>query len=309
MLSDVDPREPEPLLMDKLHAQEHTILYGDGGTGKGVIAAWWVAMLTRAGHTVLVIDYEYHMNYEWRPRVEGFGGDMEMVAVLQPNRPIWDIAGWLRTQASAYDYVVIDSVTYACVGEEVEKSVTATKYSMAINQLMKPVLSIAHVTKQDASPNHPFGSIFWSNGARVTINVSRLRPEDPESPRVLRNMKTNQRGPFRPVQIDWTWLDNDGPPGCEARTCRNVPADQVGMPHHLHESPFLASQNAMIRDAFDRLRFTLQRDPTATEVTDLLNGENPETEFKERSVSVQISKMDLRGHQGPTIVARASQAG
>jgi hypothetical protein len=82
---------------------------------------------------------------------------------------------------------------------------------MAIAVISKPTLSIAHVTKQSADPNHPFGSIFWSNGARVTIAVSRQKPDEPDSPRVLRNAKTNQRGPFRTVAIDWSWLSNDHP--------------------------------------------------------------------------------------------------
>lgn len=261
-LADVDAALPEDLLLDRIHPQEHTILYGDGGTGKGVIAAWWVARLTREGMTVLVVDYEYHMNFEWRPRVEGFGGDMEKVAVLQPEKPIWEIAGWLRTQAAAYDVVVVDSVTYACVGEEVEKSVTATKYSMAVNLLGKPVLSIAHVTKTDAAPNHPFGSVFWSNGARVTVNVSRLKAEDPESPRVLKNTKTNQRGPFPSVAVRWDWLYQDGPPGC---TCSRPPRDQRGMPHHLHEEEMTPSQTQMVREALADLRNTLGRDPTGQE--------------------------------------------
>jgi hypothetical protein len=262
LLSDVEAMLPEPLLLGKLHAQEHSILFGDGGTGKGVIAAWLAARLTRDGRTVLIVDYEYHMNYEWRPRVEGFGGDMEAVGVLQPVRPIWDISGWLRTQAEPYDYVIIDSVTYACVGEEVEKSVTATRYTAAVNQLGKPVLSIAHVTKQNADPNHPFGSIFWSNGARVTIAVSRQRPEDPESPRLVRNPKTNQRGPFPPVLIDWSWLGQDGPPGC---TCSKPPPDQVGMRHHLHETSMAPSQTQMVRDARAALLAKLGREPSSTE--------------------------------------------
>lgn len=304
LLEDVEAVEPEPLIFDKVHPQEHTILFGDGGTGKGVIAAWFVARMTRMGMRVLVVDYEYHMNYEWRPRVEGFGGDMKLVAVVQPQRPIWEIAAWLKGQAEPYDYVVVDSVTYACVGEEVEKSVTATKYSMAINMLAKPVLSIAHVTKQDADPNHPFGSIFWSNGARVTIAVSREKPTDPASDRILRNPKTNQRGPFHPVALGWDWLYNDGPPGC---TCPLPPSDQKGMPHHLHEKQFLASQNQLIRDAWTRLTATLGRVPTSTEVTDMLKGENPDAEFKERSIAVQISKLGLNDQGAPTIRRRSSE--
>ncbi len=287
LLADVDPVEPEDPLLDRLHPQEHTILYGDGGTGKGVVAAWWVARLTREGKRVLIVDYEYHMNFEWRPRVEGFGGDMNLVAVVQPVRPIWDIAGWLRTQASTYDYVVVDSVSYACFGEEVEKSVTATKYSMAINQLGKPVLSIAHVTKADANPNHPFGSIFWSNGARVTIAIAKQKPEIDDSPRVLRNPKTNQRGHFHPVSIDWSWLGQSGPPGC---SLRDAPPDQQGMPHHLHETATRPNTRQMVRDARARYIATYGKEPSSKELHAVLVGEFQSDAPSQNHVAVELTK-------------------
>jgi hypothetical protein len=292
LLSDIDPVLPEPPLLDKLHPFEHTILFGDGGTGKGVIAAWWVAQLTQLGMRVLVVDYEMHMQYEWRPRVEGFGGHMSQVAVVQPHQPVWEIAGWLRTQAAAYDYVVVDSVTYACIGEEVEKSVTATKYSSAINQMQKPVLSIAHVTKQSADPNHPFGSIFWSNGARVTVAVSRQKPEDPESPRVLRNAKTNQRGPFRTVEIDWSWLDNDGPPGCD---CRQGPA-----PRHLHERQSVPNARRMIQEGRDRFVAIHGREPTGPELHTMLEQEFGDEAPKAGHVSKELSL--IRRNTAPRLV-------
>ena len=254
-LIDIDPVEPKDLLLDRLHADEHTILYGDGGTGKGVIAAWWVARLTRQGMRVLILDYEMHANFEWRPRVARFGGDLTKVAILQPTRPIWDIAGWLSTQALGYDYVVVDSVAYACVGEEVEKSPTAIQYSQAVSVMGKPVLSLAHVTKENPDPKHPFGSAFWSNGARVTIAVSRRDPDDPESPRVLRNQKTNQRGPFRPVAIDWSWLGNPEV-GCDCSKQAHP---------HLHEIAAYTNAAAAARD----LAAQLGRNPTVDEMKEL----------------------------------------
>ena len=255
LLEDIEPVDPKPMLLDRLHPDEHTILYGDGSTGKGVIAAWWVARLTRQGMRVLILDYEMHANFEWRPRVARFGGDLSKVAILQPTKPIWDIAGWLGTQATGYDYVVIDSVAYACVGSEVEKSPTAIQYSQSIAVLAKPVLSIAHVTKEDADPRHPFGSIFWSNGARVTVAVSRRDPDDPESPRVLRNAKTNQRAPFRPVAIDWSWLGNVEV-GCDCSKQAHP---------HLHEVAAYTNAAQAARD----LHAQIGRNPTVDEMREL----------------------------------------
>lgn len=215
LLSEVDAAVPASPLLGFLHPLEHTILYGDGGTGKGVIAAWMVAKLTKQTprhFRVLVVDYEKHASHEWRPRVDSFRGDIDEVMILQPTRPIWEIAGWLRGQIERHqiNYVVVDSVAYACVGQDVEASATAIRYSMAVGVMGVPVLSIAHVTKQDGDPKHPFGSVFWSNGARVTIAVS-VQGDDPDSPRVMRNSKTNQRAPFPMVAVDWSWVTEQLP--------------------------------------------------------------------------------------------------
>jgi hypothetical protein len=218
-LSAVDREDPQPLLLGRLDPQEHTILFGDGGTGKGIVASWWIARLSRDGHRVLIVDYERHARYEWRPRVERFGGDLDAVFIVQPDPAIWDCADDLRAAIEdlAASYVVIDSVGYACMGQEVEKSATATRYSAAIARLDSPVLSLAHTTKADADPKHPFGSVFWSNGARITIGMV----GSGDGPRVLTNKKTNQRAPFAPVEIDWGWVE-DGLPATLTETQRQV---------------------------------------------------------------------------------------
>jgi hypothetical protein len=214
VLTDVPVVPPTTSILGRLHPTEHTILFGDGGTGKGVVAAWWIAAMTRdLGMRVLVLDYEQHAQHEWRPRVEVFGGNLNAVFMVQPIRPIWDIASWVAGQAERHhiDYVVVDSVAYACVGQEVEKSVTATRYSLAIASVGLPVLSLAHVPKAAEDPHHPFGSAFWSNGARVTIAMSRSDLENPASTRLLRNTKTNQHAPFPLRAIEWDWLANEKP--------------------------------------------------------------------------------------------------
>jgi len=227
-LYDVEAATDKDLLLGRLHPLDHTILFGDGGTGKGVIAAWWVAemstgRLCRRPMRVLVLDYEQHATHEWRPRVEAFDGDLHMVWIVQPSVPIWEMADDVRVMCEEYaiDYVVIDSVTYACAGTEVEKSSTAALYTLAIAQIKKPVLSLAHTTKVDDNPKHPFGSIFWSNGARVTIAVS---AKGYDEPRLLVNKKTNQAAPFKSVQIPWDWVNVSLPKELtEMPTSRSLP--------------------------------------------------------------------------------------
>jgi 5S rRNA maturation endonuclease (ribonuclease M5) len=256
-LIDVPSIVPEPLLLGYIHPREHTILYGDGSAGKGVVAAWWVAQLAAAGRTVLVVDYESHAEYEWRPRLEamlaylGCPGRMrDHVYLLTPGpKPIWEMQDWLRDQARRVgaDFVVVDSVTYACI-KDAEVSETAIRYSHAIARLKLPVLSIAHVTKADANPKHPFGSVYWSNGARVTIALSRTKPEDDAAPRLLKNWKSNQRSRFRDQSVDWRWVDKDGPPD------------------HLDFSEVRLSQAQAIAQAEFELENELGRKPNGPEV-------------------------------------------
>jgi len=167
-----------------------------------------VARLSREGETVLILDYERHAETEWRPRVEAFGGDLDRVYVAQPSAAIWDVVedvGALIGQLGV-TWCVIDSVAYACLGLEVEKSATAVRYSAALARLSVPKLSLAHTTKAEADPQHPFGSVFWSNGARITAGMS--APSD--DVRLLKNRKTNQRARFATVEFDWSWATPDG---------------------------------------------------------------------------------------------------
>lgn len=215
-LSDITAEAPKPLRLGFLDPDDATVLYGDGGTGKGVLAASWAAALSRDGEIVLILDYEAHARTEWRPRVEAFGGDLERVRISQPKIAIWDAADDIAAEAASVGatWVFVDSVAYACLGLEVEKSATAIRYSAAITRLGLPTLSLAHTTKADGDQRHPFGSVFWSNGARVTISMTGRG----DAPRVLENRKTNQRAPFAPVSIDWSWSSTGKLPGSLAES-------------------------------------------------------------------------------------------
>jgi hypothetical protein len=211
-LREVDELDAKPLLLGKLDPQEHTILFGTGGSGKGVLAAWWAARLSLGEEDpirdVLVLDYERHGRYEWRPRVRLFGGDQEggpldRVHIYQPDRPVWQEVDRLLAEMERFTnpYLIIDSIGFAVGDLEAEKATTATKYIKAIQRIGVPTLSLAHTTKADADPRYPFGSVYWHNGARVTMSLV----GDGTEPRVLTNKKTNQRAPFAPVEINWEW--------------------------------------------------------------------------------------------------------
>jgi hypothetical protein len=216
--SDLDRTPPKPLLLDYLEPDDYTILFGDGGTGKGVVAAWWVANLTLDDWVVILLDYEQNTLLEWAPRVERFGGDLSRLRVVQPTGAIWshaervrEEAEWARDERGATNvYLVVDSIGYAIGDAKLEESGSATKYKKALNAIGLPTLSLAHTTKANADSRWPFGSVYWHNNVRHTIGISR-KDEAEDSPRVLRNRKVNRRAPFPTVEIDWSWVHGDLP--------------------------------------------------------------------------------------------------
>jgi len=227
-LSEIDEVEPSPLLLDRLDPDDHTILYGTGGTGKGVVAAEWAVELVADpdfGADVLVIDYEQHAKWEWRPRVRRFlerldsaeerAAGLERIWIYQPNFPIWRVAKGIRdeldlriSEGRPVGYVIVDSVSYAVGDLEAEKSSTATKYTKALHVIDMPCLSLAHTTKADADPRYPFGSVYWHNGARVTMSLVGDGPKK----RVLTQKKSNTRRMFKPAEADWGWTEHETQP-------------------------------------------------------------------------------------------------
>lgn len=204
-LDEVEPAADVKLLLERLDPNDHTILFGDGGTGKGVIAAWWATRLvTEEKLRVLILDYENHAETEWRKRVEAFGGDMSQVFVVAPVTAIWDIAGSVAELIKELDigYVIVDSALYACVGSDAYTPEAATRYSLAISQFNRPVLTLAHKTKSKDDQDKPFGSVFWHNGARLTISVD---AKGYDEPREINTRKANHGADFH-KSIAWDWV-------------------------------------------------------------------------------------------------------
>lgn len=172
LLSDVEAKPPAPLLLDRLDPEGHTILYGAGDVGKGVIASNWIGRLIQLGHVVLILDYEDHRD-EWARRIDALYGPETRASVIHVVPP-WQGAIWDHVEpivelirAVGATIVVIDSIVFACRGKDAIDSATPAQYDSALKQLGVPVLSLGHVTK-DHNARYPFGSVFWHNAARVT---------------------------------------------------------------------------------------------------------------------------------------------
>jgi hypothetical protein len=69
-------------------------------------------------------------------------------------------------------FIVVDSISWSGCGD-LKDSVAAQSYYAAVRQLAVPVLGLAHEPKAATNGSDPgfqssaFGSVFWSNGARL----------------------------------------------------------------------------------------------------------------------------------------------
>ena len=216
VLDDVDDAPQPPLLLGRVHPTGHTILYGTGGAGKGVVAAQWVADLTAAGTRVLVLDYEQNPA-EWRRRVTTLGGDARLVRYAEPlgpdwtgkRGPLWRVVEQLAALRAAWEagLVVVDSIAVATAGtDDPYAPDSPARYAAALQRLGAPVLSLAHVNRGDDA-RYPFGSVFWHNLARLTWSLE----EQDDGSRVLTNRKVNSYVVTPPRRIAWDWVDQDLP--------------------------------------------------------------------------------------------------
>lgn len=260
-LSDVSTDPPAPLLVDLLDPEGHTIMYGTGGVGKGVLTAHVIVRLVEDGHRVLVVDYEDHPG-EWARRVGSLGGSAAVagVAWVAPlaaswkgaRGAIWNQAGDLRELAEAWDatVVVVDSIVPAAAGSDPLEPRTPGLYAGALQYIGRPVLSLAHVTK-DGGLAYPFGSVFWHNLARVTWSLSR----DGERVQLVNRKANNYRMGGRYV-VETTWRD-DVPGEVWIRTYSAVLAeriDDVLGDEELTAAQVVAKLNADLGDGVERVR-------------------------------------------------------
>lgn len=213
---------PPQLIGEFLTPEGPTVIYGPGGTGKGVASSWLILLLVRAGHVVMVVDYEGHER-EWGSRLRGLGAtewELGRVHYRAPFGPDWraptgslaEVADAIRTDAErlAVSYVVVDSYSVATSsGDTLGGLAAAREYFTALTRIGLPSLTLAHVTgSAERWPAKPFGSVFVHNLARETWAVEKLggEPEeeeqDPEVPPTLelefRNRKANDRRQARP---------------------------------------------------------------------------------------------------------------
>jgi hypothetical protein len=221
--SKVDKWLLEPLIL----GDGATILFGQGGLGKSMLAL--AAMLTLdtglhiltntqkvdsgKQHRGLYLDWEDSANAQgerYSMILNGIGVNPQDHKLLyQPcSAPLHDMIVALseHIQAHAITYLVIDSAALACGGAP-DTSDSALNFFNALKRLKLPSLIIAHQTK-DVSKPFPFGSIFWHNSARCTWEIkSTSDPEEDPVEILLINHKSNRGRRHDPLGFEMSFQE------------------------------------------------------------------------------------------------------
>lgn len=198
LLRDLPPRGDDGFIeVDRgIYLLRHhpTIVFGDGGDAKSYLALYWAGRLCQLGLRVLYADWEF-AGEDHRDRLGRlFGPDMPDVLYARCERPLTvevdRLCGIIREQR--IDYVVCDSVAYACDGPP-EAAEVAAAYFRAVRRFRTGSLHIAHTSKGEGNDRKPFGSTFWHNSARATLYVKRATDTLPGWPLMigLYNRKAN----------------------------------------------------------------------------------------------------------------------
>ena len=154
------------------------ILFGDGGSAKSYLALHIASTLARRGIKVLYGDWEFSPE-DHRERLErlcGWDGmPRDTLHYVRCASPMVSEAARLQRHIVQHgiQYFVCDSVGFAVPGRP-EDAEHATAFFRAVRQLGVGSLHLAHTTKSlEHGEDKPFGSTFWSNGARSMFHIKR----------------------------------------------------------------------------------------------------------------------------------------
>ena len=161
--------EPQPLALGFINPEGTTVLFGEGGDGKGWVAARWASRLDR----VAILDFEQHP-HEWAYRLNKFGKNLKDIIYFAPVGSFerWaEHGGAEQLQESGARYLIVDSAVYAVHTDDAYGPEGAMSYKRARALVGNPPsILIAHTAKGQDSV---FGSVFWGNEARLIWRMYR----------------------------------------------------------------------------------------------------------------------------------------
>lgn len=196
-----DAAEDIYLIENLVMAAGSTIFFGQGGSGKTMLILSLAIQLARRGLKILFVDYEATAGTIKRRVLKLGGQGLPIYYWAGAGTPLVDQITGLKQKVDrdAIDLIIVDSAAMAC-GADPERPESATTIHNALARLKIPAIIIAHVTKANED-QYPFGSIFWSNCARLTWNVKKTQEEgDPVAHVGLFNRKPpSEDRKLRPV--------------------------------------------------------------------------------------------------------------
>lgn len=156
-----------------------SIWFGDGGSAKSYMALYAGVDLAQRGENVLYLDWEFS-GEEHRSRLHRLVGPKPGLPNLiyrRCDRPLSRDTIRIRDIVAKrkITFIICDSIGFAADSTP-EGAEAATNYFRALREL-GPVgsLHLAHISKAEQGDQKPFGSVFWSNGAR---NIWYLKRDD-----------------------------------------------------------------------------------------------------------------------------------
>ena len=158
-----------------------SIWFGDGGAAKSYLALFAGVDLAQRGEHVLYLDWEFS-GEEHRSRLHRLVGPVPSLPNLfyrRCDRPLNREITRIRDiiQKRRITFLICDSIGFAADGTP-ESAEAATNYYRALRELGEiGSLHLAHISKAEQGDQKPFGSVFWSNGAR---NIWFLKRTDAE---------------------------------------------------------------------------------------------------------------------------------
>lgn len=200
----VAPPESTWILPPLLLSRHPTIIFGDGGVGKSLIALAAGASINSGlplmgiepseRKRVAYLDWEFDV-WEHKQRLATLVDPMPDMVYVPCVGPLRDQVDRIRRVCRDHDigYIIIDSIGAACGGEP-ESAEVALQFFEGVRRIGLGSLCIAHIIKdkKKGGDDRPFGSSFWHNMARATWLVRKQADSDANRIRVaLYNKKSN----------------------------------------------------------------------------------------------------------------------
>jgi len=220
-VSDIPARVGQRHRLDPLLIEGHpNLIFGDGGTGKSMLAQY-MAVLISSGHhhnglspipgRCLYLDWETS-GVEFKERVDAIEAGMGETgfAEIQYRFCVQPLANDIETiqrivAEKEIEYVTIDSMGPACGADPSDPQATIA-YFTALRSLRVTTTTLDHIPKNAVTPS-PYGSVYKKNLSRSVFEIRKDQEQGEDAMRLgLYHRKSNMGKLILPVglAVDFT---------------------------------------------------------------------------------------------------------